>query len=553
MKLFLFLIHYSRRTAILAILAGIISGASSTGMLAVINASLRGTGPSPARLVWVFVALCLILPLARFFSESLLIRLGQGALLELRMRLCRQILATPLRHLEEFGAHRLLASLTDDVPTITNALLAIPVICINVAVFAGGLVYLGWLSGWVLLFVLGFMALGITSYQLAVIRAIRYLYAAREHTDALLGHFRALTEGTKELKLHRRRREVFAEDVLRSSAADFHRESVKGMTVYTAAASWGQALGFVVVGLLVFAVPAWYAVSLQVMTGYVLVLLFVMTPLQIVMNTLPNLRRANIAVERVEQLGLSLTKYAAEERTAEHNDLPASWESLELREVTHTYHSEEKDESFMLGPIDLVLHPGELIFFIGGNGSGKTTLAKLLLGLYVPESGEILLDGQPITDENRDHYRQIFTAVFSDFYLFESLLGIESQQLDEHAQQYLAQLQLTQKVQVTDGVLSTTKLSQGQRKRLALLTAFLEDRSIYLFDEWAADQDPLFKQVFYYELLPELKARGKTVLVISHDDQFYEVGDRIIKLEYGKIIDDQAVMPVSYAVMGVQG
>jgi putative ATP-binding cassette transporter len=512
-------------------------------MLAVINASLRGDAASTRKLVWAFVALCLLLPLARFTSEALLIRLGQGALLELRMRLCRQILATPLRRLEEFGAPRLMSSLTDDIPTITNALLTIPLLCINVAVVIGGLIYLGWLSWWVLLLVLGFMAIGITTYQLAVIKAIRYMYTARDHTEALFQHFRALTDGTKELKLHRRRREVFAEDVLKNSAASFRRESVKATTIYAGAASWGQALGFVVVGLLVFAIPAWYAFDLHVMTGYVIVLLFVITPLQVVMTTWPNLARANIAVGRVEELGLSLTKYAAEERTSPRNDLPVKWESLELREVMHNYPSEEKDEGFMLGPIDLTLRPGELVFFIGGNGSGKTTLAKLLIGLYAPESGEIRLDGTPITDENRDHYRQMFTAVFSDFYLFDSLLGIESPQLDEHALEYLKQLQLTQKVKVNDGVLSTTNLSQGQRKRLALLTAYLEDRPIYLFDEWAADQDPLFKQVFYYELLPELKARGKTVLVISHDDRFYEVGDRIIKLDYGKIVHDQPVLP----------
>ncbi|HET6978735.1 MAG TPA: cyclic peptide export ABC transporter [Pyrinomonadaceae bacterium] len=543
MKLFLFFIQYSRRTAILAILAGIISGASTTAMLAVINAALRGDGPPTRKLIWAFLAFCLLLPLARFVSETLLIRLGQGALLELRMRLSRQILATPLRHLEEFGAPRLMSSLTDDIPTITNALLTIPLICINVAVVIAGLVYLGWLSWWVLLLVLGFMAIGIATYQLAVIKAIRFMHAAREHTDALFSHFRALTEGTKELKLHRPRREVFADEVLQSSAAAFRHEIVKASTVYAGAASWGQALGFVVIGLLVFAIPAWYAFSLQVMTGYVLVLLFVVTPLQVVMTTLPNLSRANIAVGRIEQLGLSLTKYATEERTSVHNDLPATWNSLELRGVMHMYHSEEKDEGFMLGPMDFTLRPGELVFFTGGNGSGKTTLAKLLVGLYAPESGEILLDGKPITEENRDHYRQMFAAVFSDFYLFDSLLGIESQQLDELALEYLKQLQLTQKVQVNEGVLSTTKLSQGQRKRLALLTAYLEDRPIYLFDEWAADQDPLFKQVFYYELLPELKARGKTVLVISHDDRFYEVGDRIIKLDYGKIIHDQPVAP----------
>jgi putative ATP-binding cassette transporter len=549
MKLFSFLIRYSRRTAVLAIVAGAVSGASSTGMLAVINAAVQRNGASRGTLVWAFAGLCLLLPLARLLSETLLVRLGQDALLRLRMQLSRQILASPLRRLEEVGAPRLLAALTDDVPVITNALLTVPVICINVAVFVGGLAYLGWLSGRVLLAALGFIALGVAVYQLAVLRAAGYLRRARRQTDALLGHFRALTDGTKELKLHRRRREVFTGEVLQETAEAFRRESVGGMFIYTAAASWGQALGFVVVGLLVFAAPAWFAVSAEVLTGYVIVLLFVMTPLQVVMNTLPNLSRANVAVERVEELGLTLKGYAAEEPVGVAAPPPAApWSGLELRGVTHAYRSEEKGESFMLGPVDLALRPGEVVFIIGGNGSGKTTLAKLLVGLYAPESGEVLLDGRPVTDENRDEYRQLFSAVFSDFYLFESLLGLDAPRLDARARQYLAQLQLAQKVEVTDGALSTTKLSQGQRKRLALLTAYLEDRPVYLFDEWAADQDPLFKQVFYYELLPELKARGKCVVVISHDSHFYEVGDRLVKLEYGKIEFDRPAAPVGYAV-----
>jgi putative ATP-binding cassette transporter len=176
---------------------------------------------------------------------------------------------------------------------------------------------------------------------------------------------------------------------------------------------------------------------------------------------------------------------------------------------------------------------------VGGNGSGKTTLAKLLTGLYAPESGAIRMNGQPITDENREWYRQHFSAVFSDFYLFERLLGLEHSHLESQARRFLAQLQLDHKVEVQDGWLSTTALSHGQRKRLALLTAYLEDRPIYVFDEWAVDQDPLFKDLFYVQLLPDLKARGKTALVISHDERYYRVADRIIKLEYGKIESDK--------------
>jgi putative ATP-binding cassette transporter len=142
-------------------------------------------------------------------------------------------------------------------------------------------------------------------------------------------------------------------------------------------------------------------------------------------------------------------------------------------------------------------------------------------------------------------------VVFSDFYLFDTLLGLQTPELDRRAREYLTKLQLDHKAKVKDGALSTTDLSQGQRKRLALLTAYLEDRPIYLFDEWAADQDPLFKDVFYLQLLPELQAKGKTVLVISHDDRYYHLGDRIIKLDYGKVEYDEPAIQPSLTAAGV--
>jgi putative ATP-binding cassette transporter len=180
------------------------------------------------------------------------------------------------------------------------------------------------------------------------------------------------------------------------------------------------------------------------------------------------------------------------------------------------------------------------VFLVGGNGSGKTTLAKLLVGLYAPAAGEVRVDGERVDDGNRDAYLRRFSAVFSDFYLFERFLGLEGPGLDGKAAEYLETLQLAHKVSVHDGRLSTTDLSQGQRKRLALLTAFLEDRPIYLFDEWAADQDPVFKRFFYLRLLPELKARGKTVVAVTHDDHYYGVADRVVKLDYGRVEYDGA-------------
>lgn len=553
MKILSFLVRYSPASVGIAVITGVISGASNAAMLALFNSILqKDTGAQGSGLLWAFIALCIFLPLTRYISEMVLTYLAQDALFSLRMRLCRQILAAPLRRLEELGAPRLLTALADDVPTITNTLVAFPILCINISITIGGLVYLGWLSWKVLLIVLGFMAVGILTYQLPVIKAVRYLAHAREDADQLFDHFRSLTQGTKELKLHHRRREAFLSKALEATAASLRRQNIAGMSIYTAAASWGQVLVFVVIGLLLFALPTVQPVETSALIGYTITLLYLMTPLQVIMNTVPTLGRASIALQKVEDLGVALVAKGAEAATLSQADAPPQLQGLELSGVTHAYYREGEQESFVLGPIDLNLRPGELVFLVGGNGSGKTTLAKLLVGLYVPEQGEIRFNGMPITEENRELYRQSFAVVFSDFHLFESLLGLEGAKLDERARSYLAQLQLTHKVEITDGALSTLDLSQGQRKRLALLTAYLEDRPIYLFDEWAADQDPLFKEIFYYQLLPELKERGKTIVVISHDDHYYHVADRLIKLEYGKLDFETSYPNVRASVMNAE-
>jgi putative ATP-binding cassette transporter len=320
------------------------------------------------------------------------------------------------------------------------------------------------------------------------------------------------------------------------------------MTIFTAAASWGQTLVFVVIGLILFGLSGLKGVSSQTLTGYTITLLYLMAPLQVIMNLAPTLGRASVALKKVEDLGLLLAAQGVESGSGASLPPNLDWGRLELAGVTHAYRREGEKESFTLGPINMTLYPGELVFLVGGNGSGKTTLAKLLTGLYLPETGEIRFNGRPVTDENREYYRQRFSMVFFDFYLFESLFGLEAPKLDEQAREYLTLLQLDHKVEIKDGVLSTTDLSQGQRKRLALLTAYLEDRPIYVFDEWAADQDPLFKEIFYYRLLPDLKAKGKTIMVISHDDRYYNVADRIIKLECGRIDSDESMTSAHYAV-----
>jgi putative pyoverdin transport system ATP-binding/permease protein len=535
-----FFLNKSKYLVALAVIAGLISGIGSAGALALINMALSGSQFSARPLILGFAALALTSLAGRLVSEIVLTRLTQRAIFDLRLYLTRQILATPLRQLETIGAPKLLSALTDDVLAITGGFMGIPGLCTNVASLIIFLIYLGSLSWIALVGIAGFMILGLVSHRLLEVQALRALTQARRDQNDLLGHFRSLTEGIKELKIHHPRRSAFLSDLLLPTATSFQRHNMLGLSLYSVAGTWVQSLLLLCMGLIVFGLPLIPGITAPVVISSAFALMYLVGPVLGIMAALPGLGRAQVATRNLQMLGLAGSDTAQE--TGTPLSTPA-WSSLELIGVLHTYHRGEEDGDFQLGPIDLTFRPGRLAFLTGGNGSGKTTLAKLLAGLYVPESGEIRLDGRPITGENREAYRQLFSIVFSDFYLFDRLLGVVRPDLDAQARQYLARLQLQHKLTIEDGILSTTELSQGQRKRLALLTAYLEDRSFYVFDEWAADQDPVFREIFYTQLLPDLRERGKVVLVITHDDRYYHLADDLIKLDYGELVSPSTPLP----------
>jgi putative pyoverdin transport system ATP-binding/permease protein len=535
MQIIWFLLQASRWGLAVAIITGLVSGVGSAALIAIINTSVNSSNPTSW--LWPFLGIATTALLTGIISQFVLIDLAQNSVYELRLKLSRRILAAPFQQLEELGASKLLASLTEDVTVLSNTVSIIPFFCIDIAIIASCLIYLAFLSGAVFVVTIVLIALSIIIIQIMIIRANKLFYGAREEDDRLLQLFRSITDGIKELKLHWQRRQDFVDIELRASAGVSRDRNVKGLRIFAIAASIGQLIFSVVMGILIFGMPQFLDLSVATLSGYVLTLTYLMTPFQNILQRLPVLLRANVAIRKIESMGLTLTQ-SAEVSQPPLATLPQV-QTLELAKINHTYRGEE--QSFHLGPIDLKFNGGQLVFIVGGNGSGKSTLAKLLTGLYIPELGEIKLNGQPITNENREWYRQHFAVVFADFFLFEKLLGLgqDAAQLDAEAQRYLQLLQLEHKVQVQDGVLSTTNLSQGQRKRLALLTAYLEDRPIYLFDEWAADQDPLFRDIFYQQLLPQLQQRGKLVFAISHDDRYFSVADRVVKLDYGRVEYDK--------------
>jgi putative ATP-binding cassette transporter len=536
MQLLSFLLRSSRKQVAIAIFTGFLSGVSSAGLIALISRALGAKGAEMGTFTVAFVGLTLVALVTSVISQVVLIRLSQDAVFNLRMQLGRQILASELNYLERLGTAPLMATLTEDVQAVATAVSSFPFLCIDLATIVGCFAYIGWLSWVVFLMVMGLFVGAFISCQWILNQARKRLAYARDDQDRLFKHFRSITDGVKELKLHYPRRQVFLADDLEATSASFRRHNINALVLFAGAASFGKLIFFFAIGFVLFALPNLLSIPLQTLSGYVLTFTYLILPLDKVVLKLPILAQASVSFEKISTLGLSLKSRS--EITAAPAPTHSNWSSLELRSVTHTYPQTE-DRNFVLGPIDLTLRPAEIVFIVGGNGSGKSTLAKLLTGLYAPEGGELFFDGQHITNANREWYRQHFSAVFADFYLFDRLLGIDAPNLDAQAQAYLKQLHLDHKVRIIEGQLSTTQLSQGQRKRLTLLTAYLEDRPIYLFDEWASDQDPVFRELFYREFLPKLKHQGRTILVISHDDHYFQVADRIIKLDYGQIEYDR--------------
>lgn len=625
MKLIRFLFSVSWIGIVAAAIMGLIGGAANAYLVTQINAAVSPDRHGDAS--WQrFAVTIAILIVAGLASQILLIRLAQDAIYRLRAKLSSGVVSAPLEHLERLGTHRLLATLTEDVRSLSMAVSAIPSMCVDVATIAGCLVFLAVLSGPLFAITVGstLIAIGCVETFLSHVRSI--YQSAREDEDDLINSFHSVSVGIKELKLHRERRRDFMDDKLLGTAQRLRHKNIDAGNKFAFAQGLGQVLQLATMAAILFGVASALNMPLETMVGYVLVTTFLAMPMQNFMHRIPDLLRGDVALKKIQSLELSM-EALHDEAALPYAPRPVVESArLELAGLGYTYLAERAPDGpppaggelaaapmgppppltaanpdvngsdggriedvpdgrlpqrpdgrgrrgrpgpppgrqgppppdgrgpggphlggpppahgFHLGPIDAVFEPGEVTFIVGGNGSGKSTLAKLITGLYVPQAGSLTLNDERIDHENIEWFRQNTSAIFTDFHLFDDYLGFDRPDLDDEVRRYLRMLKIDDKVTVDDGHLSTVALSQGQRKRLALVTALLEDRPIYLFDEWAADQEPQFRDTFYREILADLAARGKTVIVITHDDRYFDIADRLIKLEVGQVVEGAQV------------
>ena len=406
--------------------------------------------------------------------------------------------------------------------------------------------YMFWLSPPLFLFNICILLIGIALFKIPSNISKRCLAKSREVSDDVVKQFRHLTRGLKELLIHYRKRQEFFNMHLNASNRELMKRNITAKSIYIISQRFGELLVLVNIGCLLFLIPLFYGVDAHVLTGFILAVLFSLSPLTTLLGFIPQWIKVNVALEKVQSYGFNLfDRDLVEISSAPLLESPQTdSHTLKLENVKFEYRDDLNRDRFVVGPVNFHLKGGEITFLIGGNGSGKTTLAKIICGLYPPLEGEILWNGKSINSANLENFHQNFSVIFSDYFLFRYLIGIDPKQIGAHAEDYLRTLRLDEKVSIRNGAFSTIDLSHGQQKRLALLVACLEDRAVYIFDEWAAGQDPSFKKVFYEEILMNLKRKNKMVLVITHDDNYFPMADRLIKVVDGKIVHKSPDQPV---------
>ncbi|EPM0857372.1 multidrug ABC transporter permease/ATP-binding protein [Klebsiella aerogenes] len=524
----LVLVWRQYRWPFIAVMAlSLLSAALGIGLIAFINLRLISLVDTSLTVLPEFLGLLLLLMAVTLGSQLALTTLGHHFVYRLRGEFIKRILDTQIEKIEKIGSASLLAGLTSDVRNITIAFVRLPELVQGIILTFGSAAYLAFLSGKMMLVTAVWMAVTIWGGFVLVARVYKHMATLRETEDKLYHDYQTVLEGRKELTLNRERAEYVFNQLYLPDARAYRHHIIRADTFHLSAVNWSNIMMLGAIGLVFWMANGLGWANTAVAATYSLTLLFLRTPLLSAVGALPTLLSAQVAFNKLHQFALAPYRAGFPEPQAHPH-----WQTLELRDVSFHY----PDNSFAVGPINLTLKRGEMVFLIGGNGSGKSTLAMLLTGLYQPLSGQILLDGQPLAAEKPEDYRKLFSAVFTDVWLFDRLLGPKGERADPAlVAKWLAYLKMDHKLQLEEGKILDLKLSKGQKKRVALLLALAEERDIILLDEWAADQDPHFRREFYQVLLPLMQQMGKTVFAISHDDHYFQHADRLLEMRSGKL------------------
>lgn len=518
---------------------GLFSGLSTFALLTLINeliglfSQTAGAYRAPWEIIALYGAILVISSLANRMLQASLIRFTQRMIARIRLRIIDRVRRMEFADYEKLGGERVYASLTRDAGTLSGSVTYVvdALTSAITIVFLGG--YMCYLSPVGFAMTAGVILVALTIYYLRQAQLRQYLKAARETETRFFGFIKSFLQGFKELKMHSGKSRDLYDNHIRQVTEEGREYNTKANVGYLDSQIMTSFFLYLMIGLVIFLFPRMYdGGGHELVVKFLFVIMYIVNPITNLVNLIPWITQVNIAVGQIEQLDVDLSVKEAQGALKEVKS--PDFESLRIEALTFRYPGSEGEESFGIGPVDLEVRKGDLVFIAGGNGSGKTTFFKLLTGLYRPGSGRILLNGEALPESDPETYRALFSPIFTDYYLFDRFYGLGDVDIRK-VEELIKVMSLEEKVKAETDRFSQTDLSAGQKKRLALIIALLEHRPVLVLDEWAQDQDPEFRKFFYTEFLETIRKQGKTIIAITHDDHYFHVADRLYRMEWGKL------------------
>lgn len=514
----------------------ILSGLANAAVLAIVNMAVQSSSEGGASQLRSLILFCVTLAIYAYSQKRLMVDTCarvETMISDLRSRLLEAVRNSELLEIERIGKSEIFGSLSRETQVLSQAMPNIIVAVQSSILLLAAMIYLFFLSKLAFILLASFTVIGAVFHLARAKQSAQHILEAARTDDALIEGFSDVIDGFREVKLNQAKSDQLS-DKLRLVSRRSARSRILVHTLNSHDFVLSQLTFFALTGLMVFVVPAFGQVDIKTITMTTTATLFMLGPVGALVGNFPVLNNANAAARQICELEDRLLSVSNRHKLVGPLDTFDYFSEIKLDAQTFSYPAAEGEQAFSVGPNSLTIKRGDCIFITGGNGSGKTTFVNLLLTLIPSAGGRILVDGIPVSDENVPAYRNLFSVIFSDNHLFKTLYGTDTFDANEAAK-LLEEMDIQHKVKIVENRFTTTDLSGGQRKRLAMVAARLENKPILVLDEWAADQDPAFRTKFYRQFLPALQAQGYTIIAITHDDRFFDVANARYHMEDGKL------------------
>ncbi|WP_258101002.1 ATP-binding cassette domain-containing protein [Marinoscillum pacificum] len=464
-------------------------------------------------------------------SEKTLSRITNRIILEMRIDFSNLIFQSEYEEVEG-KKKELFSSMISDINGLSRIIEKLPGANRNFVIALAGIIYLVTISWLLTLIMIAFFGVTYLIILRRNVLAYKLTMSSRKSWDAVYNNIHDIIYGIKELSLNSSQKDTFIENHLKKSGEIEAQNKISLRFFNQATGKMSETVMILGICCMILLSISVDVLNMSAFAEFLTISLFIVNPLSSVSNFTKDLVPLKVYTTHIQEIGIELSN-AKDDSQEDRIELESINQFISLQNAEYTYRRGD-DSHFHLGPVSMEIPANQITIIYGSNGSGKTTLSKVIAGLYKIEKGQLVYGNEQINRNNLQSFRNKISAVFADNHLFKNN-DISQDQLPR-VQELLQLFSIDNHVQIENNTVIHKGLSTGQSKRLALVLSMIAEKEIYIFDEWAANQDPQFKKAFYHQLIPQLKEEGKTVILITHDDQYFDIADHKIHLQEGKVV-----------------